>query len=438
MSSIRSRPETGLLYFDFHFRGKRYREYTALEDTPANRKTMQKVLDRIDHEIRKGTFQYARYFPNSKKAPAFEALAPSKPAEDLYLPTGAQQILTQRRLPMFKDFVAQWETQKRVEWRHSYQTAVDVMLATHLMPFFGDTALNAISRQDVLAFRTELARRRIGATAENGYEGKPLSPSTINRIMGILRMIMDEAAMHFEIQNPCLSVKRLKVPRKDIHPFSMDEVQQLIERVRPDYRPYLTLRFFTGLRSGEAHGLRWKHVDFLRNQLLIRETFSNGRTEYTKTDGSQREIHLSLMVREALMQMRPDGYDRSPRDFDEVYVFRTRRNTPLDNTNFNDRVWKPLLRNLGLAYRRPYQMRHTCATLWLASGEAPEWIARQLGHTTTEMLFRIYSRFVPNLTRRDGSAFDSFVGEKIQNTTAANDALGIAIGMRNQEYSSND
>ena len=49
------------------------------------------------------------------------------------------------------------------------------------------------------------------------------------------------------------------------------------------------------------------------------------------------------------------------------------------------------------------------ATLWLASGENPEWIARQLGHTTTEMLFRVYSRFVPNLTRRDGSAFDRFL-----------------------------
>jgi integrase len=42
----------------------------------------------------------------------------------------------------------------------------------------------------------------------------------------------------------------------------------------------------------------------------------------------------------------------------------------------------------------------------LASGESPEWIARQLGHSNTEMLFRVYSRYVPNLTRQDGSAFE--------------------------------
>lgn len=79
---------------------------------------------------------------------------------------------------------------------------------------------------------------------------------------------------------------------------------------------------------------------------------------------------------------------------------------PLYHNNVRRRVWRPLLRHLGLRIRRPYQTRHTAATLWLAAGESPEWIARQMGHTTTEMLFRVYSRYVPNLTRQDGSAFD--------------------------------
>ena len=65
-----------------------------------------------------------------------------------------------------------------------------------------------------------------------------------------------------------------------------------------------------------------------------------------------------------------------------------------------------LLAYLGLAKRNPYQTRHTAATLWLASGESPEWIARQLGHVSTNMLFRVYSRYVPNIAGRDGSAFE--------------------------------
>jgi hypothetical protein len=95
------------------------------------------------------------------------------------------------------------------------------------------------------------------------------------------------------------------------------------------------------------------------------------------------------------------------------YVFCTRTGAPLDHKNVTNRVWHPLLRHLGLAKRRPYQCRHTAATLWLASGESPQWIARQLGHTTTEMLFRVYARYVPNLTRRDGSAFERLITQSI-------------------------
>ena len=94
------------------------------------------------------------------------------------------------------------------------------------------------------------------------------------------------------------------------------------------------------------------------------------------------------------------------------YVFCTRDGKPIDHNNVTKRVWYPLLRHLGLTPRRPYQSRHTAATLWLASGENPEWIARQMGHSTTEMLFKVYSRFIPNLTRQDGSAFERMLARQ--------------------------
>jgi hypothetical protein len=75
-----------------------------------------------------------------------------------------------------------------------------------------------------------------------------------------------------------------------------------------------------------------------------------------------------------------------------------------------------MLEDLGIPYRRPYQSRHTAATLWLASGESPEWVARQMGHTTTEMLFRVYSRYIPNLTHNDGSAFERLLARAIGGT----------------------
>lgn len=69
MGSIRKLPTKGTLFMDFRFQGQRLREYTLLADTPANRKRLQKVLDRIEGEIALGTFDYEKTFGNPDRPP---------------------------------------------------------------------------------------------------------------------------------------------------------------------------------------------------------------------------------------------------------------------------------------------------------------------------------------------------------------------------------
>jgi integrase len=75
MGSIRKRDDNGLLFFDFRHRGQRCREQTALEDTPANHKRLQKVLNKIEEDIATGTFDYTKTFPTSKMAARFAGTA---------------------------------------------------------------------------------------------------------------------------------------------------------------------------------------------------------------------------------------------------------------------------------------------------------------------------------------------------------------------------
>lgn len=217
---------------------------------------------------------------------------------------------------------------------------------------------------------------------------------------------MNEAAERYEFNSPFRGVKSLKIQRTDIKPFSLEEVNKFIAHVRKDYQAYYTVRFFTGMRTGEIDGLRWKYIDFEKRQILIRETVVDTKMTYTKTDGSQREIYMSQPVYEALKAQREVTGDLE-------FVFCNRDGNPLCHRNVTRRVWHPTLRLLGIKSRPPYQTRHTAATLWLAAGETPEWIARQMGHTTTEMLFRVYSRYVPNLTRQDGSAMERLLAEQL-------------------------
>ena len=64
------------------------------------------------------------------------------------------------------------------------------------------------------------------------------------------------------------------------------------------------------------------------------------------------------------------------------------------------------MKKSGIPYRRMYETRHTFASWALAAGESPEWVARTLGHVNTSMVFKTYGRYIPNLTRQDGSAFE--------------------------------
>lgn len=390
MGKVRARKETGKLYLDFFYRGVRCREQTSLNDTPANRKKVEQLLQRVEAKILLEEFNYAEFFPGSRNLKKIHPTEPPhqndldepSPREDS--PSGAT----------FSEFADQWFNEIQVEWRKSHVRNVSSILENSLIPALGSLPVNNITKADILELRVNLAKRK------GRGDNTMLSPKTINSHMAVLRMVIDEAADRFGFETPYRNIKPLKLKKSHIEPFSLKEVERIISQVRADYRDYYIVRFYTGLRTGEVDGLKWRNIDFEKREILVRETLINGQTEYTKTDGSQREIPMFGPVLDALKRQ------YSGKKANNEYVFCNRRGEPLDHNNVTKRIWYPLLRRLGLKKRRPYQTRHTAATLFLASGENPEWVAKVLGHSSTDMLFKVYSRYIPNVTRMDGSAFE--------------------------------
>ena len=410
MAKVRARKDNGLLFLDFYYRGTRCREQTALPDTAENRRRVQSLMSRISKEIKQGLFDYTATFPGSPRAAQFAAPAaavggvfPAAPGGNLLPATPALPDT-----PTFSDFSVTWRKEMAPQWRRQHRDSVDATFDAHLLAEFGSRPVGAITKADVMAFRAKLAELP-------GRSGPKLSPTTVNRTMGLLRQCLTEASERFGTPDAFKGVKRLKGRRPDVKPFSLEEVEKIRSTIQPDFRNYVTCRFFTGMRTGEINGLKWKYVDFEHEVIKVREVFSAGEAEENaKTESSIRDIPMLPMVKEALQQQLEQ---RHP---DSEYVFCSREGNPLDAHNFANRVWYPLLRYLELEKRRPYQTRHTTATLMLASGENPEWIARLMGHTNTQMLFTVYSRFVPNLTRQDGLAFTGLVHRKAGKTVAAN------------------
>ena len=395
MASIRSR--RGKLFVDFRYMNMRCRETTNLTDTPANRKKLAKIIEKMEAEITLGIFDYATYFPKSERAQEMNALADR-----------AEACIS--RNPTFRQFSEIWYEEKKIEWRPSYQQKIKIILDKYLLPEFGGKAVHAIKKPDLLTFRSSLAKVRYGKDGQSS-----LSVARINQIMILLRMILEEASDRHEFEMPYKNIKNLKQARPDVNPFTLSEVWLILKHVRADYRPYYTIRFFTGMRTSEIDGLKWDCINFDRREISIRAALVNGEMGPTKTLGSQRDIAMSQLVYDALLEQKARTYGKSE------FVFCNSQGNPMEYRNVNRRVWKPTLALLGLKHRRAYQTRHTAATLWLAAGENPEWIARQMGHSSTEMLFRVYSRYVPDITRQDGSAMDNLLlASKEKLTSASN------------------
>ena len=393
MASIRTR--YGKLTIDFRYLNKRCRETTAMEDTPNNRKKLEKAIERMEAEMLLGVFDYAKYFPKSAR------LAEIKAAEN-------QINAVSSKAPVFSKYCEIWVADKEIEWRSSYAEKIRIVIRKYLTPYFGTISVINIKKSDILGFRSSLAKVTYGNNQEC------LSPSRINQIMTVLRMILDSASERYDFDSPYKNIKSLKEGRIEVTPFSLEEVQRIITSVRDDFKPYYTIRFFTGMRTSEIDGLQWKNIDLQRREIHIREALVNGVLGGTKTYGSDRTIQMNDRVYQAFLQQKSLNNGKSD------FVFCNRDGGPLDYRLVNKRVWHPLLRYLGLKPRRAYQTRHTAATLWLSAGENPEWIACQLGHSTTEMLFRVYSRYIPNVTRRDGSAFEAML-EKLNTEELAHE-----------------
>jgi integrase len=371
MSSIRKQATTGKLFFDFRVEGVRCREYTMLEDTKGNRKQMERVLSRIEAELSAGTFDYLRYFPNSKRAAQFASgkaapeRTPVAAAVALVLPNAPQSPMpVPFSMPTFKDFAETWYRETEVSWRKSHQRTIRDILDRRLIPEFGEKVVGQITKADIMAFRSTLAK-------VPGRKSSSLKAKSINAIMTPLRQILNEAADRFEFNTPYRNIKPLKVQKGDIEPFTLEEVQKILGAVRADFANYYTVRFFTGMRTGEIDGLKWKYIDFKSRMILVRESIVAGEQDYTKTDGSQREIQMSGVVYDALVAQAKVSQEKSE------YVFCNRAGEPFDHNNITKRVWYPPVKE-ELTLPEPTAVEEVGKSIDVADDERGKAVAEAL------------------------------------------------------------
>lgn len=269
---------------------------------------------------------------------------------------------------MFLDF-------KREELKHSTFYKYEQIVKSRLLPFFKDMEIENIKPSDLKKWLYSV--NDVGAKSKKHY-------------LGVLSGIFNEALLDEVIsRNPVKLIRAIKYNKPAIKPFNADEVARIMDNA-PDnnFKYYLAMAFYTGMRSGEIIGLKKKDIDFKDGLINIERSRSRFGESTPKTKYSIRQIPIIKLLEPYLLEL----YNKH----DNEYLFITQYNEPYrDTTVFVNQYWIPSLNDLGIAYRRPYNTRHTYATNMLYNNiVSPVELAYLLGHSNAQMVYEVYVSYI--------------------------------------------
>jgi integrase len=227
-----------------------------------------------------------------------------------------------------------------------------------------------------------------------------LSPRRDSRLFHNIIIVMSNGRRQWENQirheqeSPCDAIASKEVQRPPPDPFAQDEVREILAHLAR-HRPqqildFVELMFYGGLRTSEGIGLRWEDIDFRAKEMRIEGgNVYDEETDTTKTSKC-RIVLLSAPAFVALQRQKTHTFLQG------VHVFHDpKTDEPWKYQTITDvrSFWKITLKRLGIRYRRPYNMRHTYATLGIMSGARPAFLATQLGHSL-RVFFDVYAKWI--------------------------------------------
>jgi integrase len=246
--------------------------------------------------------------------------------------------------------------------------------------------------------RRMMVKARSGLTDTSWFTNASIAASTFNKRLGYLKTCLCWAMTEKLVEsNPFEKVKTRKASKPEIKPFTLDEMKTILaafERQHSHYSPFVQFMFLSGVRTSEAIGLQWKHIDFDRNEVVIRDSLSKDRTgngyrrvrKETKS-GSIRYLTMTGDLSNLLSSIKPSR--ATPDDL----VFKSARGCVIDSGNFRE-DWKQLLADLGIEYRKPYTTRHTLLSHAIEQGIPITGVAYIAGHADTRMVMQTYGHMI--------------------------------------------
>lgn len=365
------------IWVTFQYKGARFEESTGMPDTKENLKTASLLLEKIKSEISldeindTNNFKFLEYFPKSTR---FKKLFPEQTHYDKSITLKAYSEIWMKRIASRHD-----AGELKFSTYKSYITGCQKLKTAK----FYNLPLVEINKIQLKEFVTHLSKRMTGKSVAN-----QLTP---------LRQIFEEAFDEDIIEvNHMSRVKNPSIEKPEPIPFTKNEVKMILDYFAKNYpaqHAYVAVLFYTGMRVGEVLAMKWENFDFNRWTYHVKETRTEGRLTKPKTKTSIRRVQIVKPLQKIIQVQKTVTMMKSE------FVFLTGEGEPYHKAKYIiDKCWRPAMKILGIEYRDMYQFRHTHAIQSLIAGDNPHDVSKRLGHSSLQVTFTKYAKFLPEET----------------------------------------
>jgi integrase len=305
---------------------------------------------------------------------------------------------------LIKEHMNDWFKSKKNSISIQTANTYEAYLKNRIIPYIGNVQLAQLSPILLQNFVNELKE-----------EG--LASSSIKKIYSIIKGALDYAVnMELLPSNPITKIQLPKDSKKEIVVWDVPEIQSFqkaacLDRLYPAF--YLAIT--TGMRRGEILGVRWKDVDLEKGMLNVRQTLSKDGRQFlpgAKTSAGIRSIKLSndtiVLLKKQKTVVAKEKLSYGPEYEDNDLIICTSKGTPINPENLK-RTFQRLIKEANVPSIRLHDLRHTHATMLLASGVNAKVISERLGHTNIKTTLDIYSHVLPSMQEEAANQIDTLL-----------------------------
>ena len=306
-----------------------------------------------------------------------------------------------------------WSKQYLGGVKESTVAAYKATIRTHIKPGIGAVRIDALD--------TNLVQNFYNRLREPTKDRDAVSPKTVKNVHGILHKALQQAVANGYIRfNPTNACVLPRIEKKELQPLDEAETKLFLDAVKGHPLELLyTVTLFTGMREGEALGLTWDRVDFMRGTILISRQLQKEK----KAGGQFRLVSLKndkprrIMPAPWVMQLLRD---RKLQQYEHKEKAGAAWSNPMNLVFTNElgghlipqtvvRHFKEIVSSIGRPDARFHDLRHSYAVASLRSGDDIKTVQGNLGHATAAFTLDVYGHVTNQMQEASAVCMEAYI-----------------------------